>query len=254
MKLILCFISLFENIVTFIVYVSARHKFDKSRYRFNFTEVWFSPWINDKEFNAIYAKVAENTLVSKRKLYDLFLVGRQVHSLPGDILEIGSWRGGSAALLASVLPEKNIVLWDNWGSLVNKDSYFIEKEYSTNDDIAKAKLLLARVVPEAEKRCCFIEMVFPGDIAEADLAPCFSLIHFDVYDDQAFVDGAEMLWSRLSTGGVFVVGGYGAISLDHLTIEVDEFVCKHDCLFIQAQSGIGLIIKSGSSPKRVAKK
>ena len=248
------FISAFENIVTFIVYVSARHKFDKSRYRFNFTEVWFSPWIKDKEFNAIYAKVAENTLISKRKLYDLFLVGRQVHYVPGDILEIGSWRGGSAALLACVLPEKNIMLWDNWGSLVNKDSYFIDKEYSDNADLAKAKLLLARVVPEAEKRCSFIERVFPGDIAEADLAPCFSLIQFDVYDDQAFVDGAEVLWSRLSTGGVFMIGGYGAISLDHLTIKVDEFVRKHDCFFIQALSGIGLMIKRGPSHKLAGKR
>src|SRR3990170_99037 len=240
MQLIMRFISAFETIVTFIVYVSARHKFDKSRYRFNFTEVWFSPWIKDKEFNAIYAKVAENTLISKRKLYDLFLVGRQVRYVPGDILEIGSWRGGSAALLASVLPEKNIGLWDNWGSLVNKDSYFIEKEYSSNDDLAKAKSLLARVVPEAEKRCRFIERVFPGDIAEADLAPCFSLIHFDVYDGQAFVDGAEMLWSRLSTGGVFMVGGYGAISLDQLTIKVNELVFNHVCFFFKANFAFAL--------------
>jgi hypothetical protein len=45
-------------------------------------------------------------------------------------------------------------------------------------------------------------------------------------------------------GGCFIVSAYGSISLDPLTVAVNEFVkFQEDCFFIQSQSGLGIIIK-----------
>jgi O-methyltransferase len=67
-------------------------------------------------------KVKPNTLMSARKLTTLYREGRRtlLHRVPGDFVEIGVHRGGSAAILAALLkdrPERHLHLFDRWGDL-----------------------------------------------------------------------------------------------------------------------------------------
>ncbi len=62
----------------------------------------------EPEFRAMHARCAEFTMTPPERMYNLWLAMRHVldHGIPGDIVECGVWRGGSAMLAAHVLRER----------------------------------------------------------------------------------------------------------------------------------------------------
>ncbi len=74
-------------------------KFDTKKYRFSIAENWYCPWENDINFNYCFSLIKNNTIISKRKLYDLYSISKQLNDGNSIYLEIGSLRGGSAGLL-----------------------------------------------------------------------------------------------------------------------------------------------------------
>jgi hypothetical protein len=237
-------IALVEGFLTFAVALLSRQGFDTKRYRFNISEVWYSPWNEDDKFNAFYRMICQNTLISKRKLFDLYQIGAQINrSLQGIVLEVGTYRGGSSGLLASVFPEKELILWDIWNKVVEEDSTFVKKIYAASSDLQEAKQLLSKTGTNSAIKASFIDDIFPNATIISEWQSDISLIHFDIYDSNAFMLGIDLLWPRLAMGGVFIVGGYGSISLNPLTDAVNKFVENSNCLFIESQSGMGLIFK-----------
>lgn len=234
-----------EDLLTWLVAAGARHPFNRQRYRFNVPEVWYSPWNEDEGFQAIYRKIANNTLISRRKLFDLHALTRQVRHAAGErVLEVGSFRGGSSALLAAALPDARLTLWDNWGKSIEKNDYFVKKVYAVDDDLAQARKQVGEIDTPSARNCEFISEVFPNEHVISGWSEAISLVHFDVYDQQAFKLGISLVWPRLRRGGMFICGGYGSISLDPLTSEINAFVRdRDDCIFVQSQSGLGVIIK-----------
>jgi hypothetical protein len=240
-----------ECLITWSVGSIFRHKFDPRIYRFNIPEVWYSPWNGDDAFATVYAAISGNTLVSRRKLYDLFCISRQFNLLGGDYLEVGTLRGGTAGLIATTFTGARMVLWDNWGEHVEEDDYFVEKVYSESDDLNKTRSLLGQVAPQVLDRCSFVNRPFPCESVIAGWDRQFSLVHFDIYNKAAFEAGIKLMWPRIQEGGGFIVSAYGSISLDPLTRSVNEFVKKQgDCLFIQTHSGLGLLLKCRISDDR----
>jgi hypothetical protein len=234
----------FESLVTLLVYYLFGRSFDRRKYRFNLPEVWYSPWHDDQEFAAIYDAISGNTLLSKRKLYDLYRLSRQYGRLGGDFLEVGTLRGGTAALLAFAFSGPKLMLWDNWGKQVQHDDYFVKKAYSASEDLAMTRALIQRSVPAVAERCVYVDELFPNETIIEGCEGPFSLVHFDIYDKSAFESGVEMIWPKLMNGAVFIVSAYGSISLDALTNAVNGFAQRRDdCTFIQSQSGLGLLVK-----------
>lgn len=233
-----------ECFITWIVASVFRCRFDRQKYRFNIPEIWYSPWNKDESFSTVHAAISNNTLVSKRKLFDLFSISRQFKKLSGDYLEIGTLRGGTAGLLASTFAGDNLVLWDNWGKHVDHDNYLIQKNYSESYDLERTKSLILQIAPDTFNKCLFINNPYPCKSTIANWNKRFSLVHFDIYDKTAFEEGIDLIWPLINNGGVFIVSAYGSISLDPLTNSVNSFVKKQeDCFFIQSQSGLGLIFK-----------
>ena len=56
-------------------------------------ENFYSPWINDKNFNQSYQDIKYNTFLDIYKLYELWKIVEQVKDKNGHILEVGAWRG-----------------------------------------------------------------------------------------------------------------------------------------------------------------
>ena len=150
-------------------------------------------------------------------------------------------------MLAFPFSGSKIILWDNWGKQLRQDDYFVKKSYSASEDLAITRALIQQSVPAAASRCVYVDELFPNEAIIKDCEATFSLIHFDIYDRAAFVSGVEMIWPKLMNGAIFIVSAYGSISLDSLTNAVNFFALKHDdCIFIQSQSGLGLLIKNAN--------
>lgn len=235
---------LVESILTALVRFASKHPFDTDRYRFNFPEVWYSPWRTDPAFQSIYRKISAHTLISERKLFDLLSLAKQVRGFSGTrVLEIGTYKGGSGALLAHALPDARLTLWDNWGKPVANDEYFVKKIYAEDSDLSQARALVTSIGTPSAQACEYVCELFPNEQVLAAHHGEYSFVHFDIYDESAFAKGIAFVWPKLCIGGMFVCGGYGAISLDKLTGAVNQFIEANDCTFVQTQSGMGVLIK-----------
>jgi O-methyltransferase len=62
----------------------------------------YSPWLADAEFMQIYDAIKSHTLVDIYRCYDLWqLVAESAKATRAELLEVGVWRGGTGALIAS---------------------------------------------------------------------------------------------------------------------------------------------------------
>ena len=69
------------------------------------SQVWpfatYSPWLTDGAFRRIYDAVKYHTLVDHYLCYDLWQLAAEAAKLGrGDLLEVGSWRGGTGCVIA----------------------------------------------------------------------------------------------------------------------------------------------------------
>ena len=83
-----------------LVRVAYRGRLDPHEHAIIIPESSLSPWRFDEGFNAAYEQIRAFTLVDEMRLYELWALAGQLDSVPGDIIEIGVWRGGSGCLLA----------------------------------------------------------------------------------------------------------------------------------------------------------
>jgi len=77
----------------------------------------FSPWLFDADFQMVYERIKGHTLVDIYRCYELWSLGLQMSMIPGNFLEVGVWRGGTGALLASSVqgnPNKHVYLADTF--------------------------------------------------------------------------------------------------------------------------------------------
>ena len=62
----------------------------------------YSPWNIDEAFLAAYSQIKDATLVDKYRCFELWKLVEQCAKLEGgSLIEVGVWRGGTAALIAT---------------------------------------------------------------------------------------------------------------------------------------------------------
>ena len=76
-------------------------RLDRRRHAVIIPESSLSPWRFDTEFRETYDRILPFSLVDEMRLYELWDLTGQLAAVPGDILEIGVWRGGSGCLVAT---------------------------------------------------------------------------------------------------------------------------------------------------------
>src|SRR5579875_3827776 len=61
----------------------------------------YAPWQADTEFQQTYQRIRANTLVDVWRCYELWALLSELKEVPGAVVEVGVWRGGSGALMAA---------------------------------------------------------------------------------------------------------------------------------------------------------
>src|SRR5580692_8920388 len=73
-----------------------------AEYQLIHPQATFSPWNADAAFKIIYRQIKQHTLVDEYRCYELWHLVQQVSKLKhGNFLEVGVWRGGTGALIAT---------------------------------------------------------------------------------------------------------------------------------------------------------
>jgi O-methyltransferase len=206
----------------------------------------YAPWLVDEEFQRYHQAVRKNTLVDVWRCYELWTLVGELRDVPGAILEVGVWRGGTGALMAakaaSLGIEDGVYLCDTWEGVVKTgdvDTYYHDGKH---DDTSRE--IVQRLVETLKlDRVELLQGIFPDDTGDKIADQTFRLVHIDVDVYQSAKDVLEWAWPRLSSQGVVVFDDYGFPACPGIAQFVDEQRMMDDRLVLHNLNGHGLIVK-----------
>jgi O-methyltransferase len=230
------------------VRVAYRGRLDVRRHSIIIPESSLSPWRYDEQFKAVLASIKGFTLVDEMRLYELWSLTGQLADAPGDILEVGVWRGGSGCLVAKrsmqLGSDARVVLCDTFSGVVkagDEDPIYTGGEHE--DTSADLVLDLARSLGLDNVEV--LQGIFPDETGTSIEDRTFKLCHLDVDVYGSTRDAAGWLWPRLQPGGVIVVDDFGGEGMDGVVQAVDEIVQGKPCRMVHNLNGHAVIVKIG---------
>lgn len=207
----------------------------------------YVPWEIDQEFLSARDKVADLTIVDRMRGYELWRLVRQLENVPGDIVEVGVWKGGSGLLLAQAALSLNrpchVFLCDTFKGIVNatdRDPRFRGGEFAD----CSATEVRARAASLGLTNVTVLEGVFPeetGRLVSKSLR--FGHIDVDVY--LSAKRSFDAIWRAISPGGVVVFDDYGFVDCAGVIKFVnEEIVGRPDALMIHNLNAHAVIVKT----------
>jgi O-methyltransferase len=206
----------------------------------------YAPWQSDAEFERVYRMVRANTLVDIWRCYELWSLLGELREIPGAVVEVGVWRGGSGALMASRMAalgqSDQVYLCDTWAGVVKTGPADIYYRDGKHDDTSKA-IVDALVQRMGLRNVALLEGIFPEDTADQVTADQVRLVHVDVDVYQSAKDVFDWAWPRIPPGGVAVFDDYGFPACPGVTEFVDEQRDLPDRLVLHNLNGHGIVVK-----------
>ncbi len=155
------------------------------------------------------------SLLTEDRREQLARIALSCSHLPGDVAEVGVFRGGSANIIAAALPDKTLYLFDTFAGHPADETLsggHKQGEFATSLDDVRDFLMRShpkRFEPTSNG-VCFAEGVFP-DSAKAVCSSdqCFCFIHLDADLYQSTKDALDFFWPRLVEGGAIVLDDWG---------------------------------------------
>jgi O-methyltransferase len=208
----------------------------------------FKPELADEAFKRI-AKVGENfTLLSPDRVHVLYSCLRHVvqNNLPGNIWECGTYRGGSAMVMAEYMkdqvfiePSPRLVLFDTFdGMPVTKKEIDAHDEGDFSDTSAETV--------RSNLNHKFVELVkgFIPDTFKGRESERMSLAHIDVDIYDSVLACAEFIYPRVVRGGIIIFDDYGFPTCRGARKAVDEYFQDKKGVPIVLPTGQAIIFKS----------
>jgi hypothetical protein len=182
----------------------------------------------DPVFMDLYQQVMPYTMTSKEAVFALYTSVNYVldRNIPGDIVECGVWRGGSSLLAALIMKARNIrdrqlYLYDTFRGMPTPTEFDVDKRGNTGfemmekygDDVGWCYALLDDVKAAfSAYNFDFAINFIEGDVIETlpKIKPeTISVLRLDTDWYESTALEFDLLYPRLSTGGVLIVDDYG---------------------------------------------
>lgn len=140
---------------------------------------------------------AGKSLLNPGKLSALWGVLDATQDVPGDLAELGVYRGGVARLMASHSPRRTVRLFDTFAGIpatAQAGDYHKAGEFAEPIDEVRAYLA-----------DCPNVTYHAGTFPETATGETFAVVHIDADLYQSTIDGLRYFWPRLSVGGAIVL-------------------------------------------------
>lgn len=177
------------------------------------------------------------------RLNTLVWAAQQVLPVAGDFVECGVYKGFSSAVLADYLDlgklDKTLYLYDTFEGIPEKyNSENIDAPQYAEPGIHE------EVVQRFSKydNVRIVKGIVPDTFA--DVVPKkVALLHLDLDSSTAEIAALEVLFDRVSPGGVIVFDDYGWAAYRAQRIAEDEFMAERGYRILEIPTGQGLVIK-----------
>lgn len=206
----------------------------------------YAPWQADPDFQRVYTAIRANTLVDVWRCYELWSLLGELAQVPGAVIEVGVWRGGSGALMAArmadLAPNERVYLCDTWEGVVKSgpdDIYYTDGKHSDT-----SRETVQRLVDELGlENVQLLQGIFPDQSGDKVAGESFRLVHVDVDVYRSAKDVFDWAWPHLTAGGVVVFDDYGFPACPGVTRFVDEQRGLGDRLVVHNLNGHGIVVK-----------
>ncbi len=201
-----------------------------------------APWEKDKAFWPIFEGMSQRTLVDLRRCHILYQMAVQTRTLPGDVAEVGVYKGGTAHILGHVFNDagdKPIHLFDTFAGLPEVDP---AKDKHNKGDFADTSLEAVKEFLAPLRNLHFYQGFFPQTAGPvADRKFCFVSSDVDIYP--SVKASCEFFYPRLVPGGAIVFDDYGLSSCPGVISGVDEFFADKPERPIHMECGQCVVVK-----------
>jgi O-methyltransferase len=207
-----------------------------------------APWLTDQSFRRLYDSIRDHTLVDRPRCYSLYLLMQQIAGLPGSVLEVGAWRGGTAGLLAACNVEKTLFIADTFVGVVKSSEW---EHYRDNAHSDTSAALVTELLHKklGLKNFQILEGIFPEESGHLVEGQTFAFVHLDVDVYLSTRDAFNFVWDKVVSHGIVAFDDYGMISACRgISKFVDEIRGDPDKIFVPNLNGQAYIIKSQPSP------
>lgn len=176
------------------------------------------PWLTDPDFLTVWQRIKSRTLVEQPSAYMLYQLVAHCRSIDGDIAEVGSYRGGSAYLLAAD-SDRPLHVFDTFQGMPQTDP---ERDIFRQGDFGDTSYEEVKefLAPLPHVR------LYPGffpDTTKPVVDQRFRLVHIDVDIYRSVRDCCDFFYPRLVPGGILVFDDYGYPKCPGAKEAVDEF-------------------------------
>jgi O-methyltransferase len=210
-----------------------------------FPKSTYSPWLNDELFMKTYDVIKDNTLVDIYRCYELWQISKRLKNSTASIIEVGVWRGGTAALLAKANNNNSpVYLCDTFEGVAKageKDNQYKGGEHADTSVETVEKLMNQLDISGYH----ILKGIFPDVNADQVADQKFKICHIDVDVYDSAKDIFNWVWQRMIVGGVVVFDDYGFAACAGITQLVNELAeSTSDAFFVHNINGHGLLIKT----------
>jgi len=192
-------------------------------------EFWNEP------FDTIMSQI-EGSLVDRIRCFILHNLLRQTRTLPGDIAEIGVYKGGTAKVIALTSKDygKKIHLFDTFKGMPPSSKHDIHYEGNFGDcPLEEVKNYLRNF-----DNVYLYKGIFPKDTGHQISDLTFSFVHVDVDIYPSVLDCCNFFYTRMVPGGIILFDDYGHDSCPGAKIAIDEFFIdkrEYPCILTTGQ-------------------
>jgi O-methyltransferase len=173
-----------------------------------------------KEFAKALKKIRSETelLLEDVEAYYIYMAVKRTQKVPGDIAEVGVYKGGSAKIICSAKGEKRLHLFDTFEGLPKVEDIdmiwpFYEGKFSASYDDVKEYF-------KNDPNVFFYKGIFPGT-SEPVKEKTFSMVNLDVDTYESTRKCLEFFYNRMSPGGILISHDY--MTADGVKKAFDDF-------------------------------
>lgn len=157
---------------------------------------------------AEYLKLAEGiSAITPDRLANMAKYVEQTKHLPGEIAELGVYRGGSAIVIAEIAPHKMLHLFDTFEGLPYSENLDYDPEGHAKKGMFACSADAVLEFMRGRHVTFHVGLFDDRKVRVKDL--CFSFVHVDCDLGDTAKQAIEWFWPRMVDGGVMFFDDYG---------------------------------------------